>query len=84
MRNVPFSPKATLRKLGEHNPDPRYSQLEKDLLEEINKLGIGPGGFGGRVTALAVNIEHFPAHIASLPVVVNICCHAARHGEAVI
>lgn len=76
--------KATLRKLGEHNPDPCYSQLEKDLLEEINKLGIGPGGFGGRVTALAVNIEHFPAHIASLPVVVNICCHAARHDEAVI
>ena len=76
--------KATLRKLGEHNPDPRYAQLEKDLLEEINKLGIGPGGLGGRVTALAVNIEHFPAHIASLPVVVNICCHAARHGEAVI
>jgi fumarate hydratase subunit alpha len=76
--------KATLRKLGEHNPDPRYAQLEKDLLEEINKLGIGPGGLGGRVTALAVNIEHFPAHIASLPVVINICCHAARHGEAVI
>jgi fumarate hydratase subunit alpha len=79
-----LSKKATLRKLGEHNPDPRYSQLEKDLLEEINKLGIGPGGFGGRVTALAVNIEYFPAHIASLPVVVNTCCHAARHGEAVI
>jgi fumarate hydratase subunit alpha len=66
-----LSKKATLRKLGEHNPDPRYSQLEKDLLEEINKLGIGPGGFGGRVTALAVNIEYFPAHIASLPVVVK-------------
>jgi fumarate hydratase subunit alpha len=79
-----LSKKATLRKLGEHNPDPRYSQLEKDLLEEINKLGIGPGGFGGRVTALAVNIEYFPAHIASLPVVVNTCCHAARHGEAVL
>ena len=76
--------KATLSKLGEHNPDPRYAELENDLLEEINKLGIGPGGLGGRVTALAVNIEHFPAHIASLPVVVNICCHAARHGEAVI
>lgn len=79
-----LSKKATLRKLGEHNPDPRYSQLEKDLLEEINKLGIGPGGFGGRVTALAVNIEYFPAHIASLPVVVNTCCHAARHDKAVI
>ena len=79
-----LSKKATLRKLGEHNPDPRYSQLERDLLDEINKLGIGPGGFGGRVTAMAVNVEYFPAHIASLPVAVNICCHAARHGEAVI
>lgn len=76
--------KATLREIGKHNPDPRYAQLEKEILEEINKLGIGPGGLGGRVTALAVNIDHFPAHIASMPVVVNICCHAARHAEAEI
>lgn len=58
--------KATLRKIDQHHPDPRYAQLEKEILEGINKLGIGPGGLGGRVTALAVNIEHFPAHIALL------------------
>lgn len=76
--------KATLRKVGQHHQEQRYAQLEKDLLKEINDLGIGPGGLGGRVTALAVNIEHFPAHIASMPCVVNICCHAARHAEAEI
>jgi fumarate hydratase subunit alpha len=63
------------------------SAIEKcrtQSLPSAYKLGIGPGGFGGRVTALAVNIEYFPAHIASLPVVVNTCCHAARHDKAVI
>jgi len=76
--------KATLRQIGQHNPDPRYAKMEKDLLVEINKLGIGPGGLGGRITALAVNIDYFPAHIAGTAVVVNICCHAARHAEAEI
>lgn len=71
--------KATLRKLGSPHQDDRYALLEQEILAEINKLGIGPGGLGGRTTALAVHIEFHPAHIASLPVAVNICCHAARH-----
>lgn len=73
--------KATLRELGQHNTDPRYATMETELLAEINKLGIGPGGLGGSTTALAVNIDWLPAHIASLPVVVNVCCHAARHAK---
>ncbi|PKM87839.1 MAG: fumarate hydratase [Firmicutes bacterium HGW-Firmicutes-12] len=76
--------KATLREIGKNNPDPRYAKLEKEILEEINKLGIGPAGLGGLTTALAVNIDHHPTHIAGLPVVVNVCCHAARHAEAEI
>lgn len=73
-----------LRTVGEHNPNPAVAELEKELLEEINKSGIGPQGFGGRITALAVNIETFPAHMASMPVAVNIQCHVARHKEAII
>ena len=73
-----------LRKVGEHNSNPMISKLEEELLDEINKLGIGPQGFGGRTTALAVNIETFPAHIASMPVAINIQCHVARHQEAII
>lgn len=73
-----------LRTVGEHNSNPLVAKLEEELLEEINKLGIGPQGFGGRTTALAVHIETFPAHIASMPVAVNIQCHAARHQEAII
>jgi fumarate hydratase subunit alpha len=76
--------KATLREIGQNNKDPRYAKLERELLEEINSLGIGPAGLGGRITALAVNIDYYPTHIAGMPVVVNICCHAARHAEAVI
>lgn len=76
--------KALLRTLGEHNPNPAVAALEDDLIREINRLGIGPQGLGGRTTALAVNIETHPAHIASMPVAVNIQCHAARHREAVI
>jgi fumarate hydratase subunit alpha len=76
--------KATLRPIGQSNPDERYAKLEREILEEINKSGVGPAGLGGRTTALAVNIDHFPTHIAGLPVVVNICCHAARHAEATI
>lgn len=75
---------ALLRKVGEHNSNPVVAKLEAELLEEINKLGIGPQGFGGRTTALAVNIETFPAHIASMPVAINIQCHVARHQEAII
>lgn len=76
--------KALLRKVGEHNPDPEVAELEKELLERVNGLGIGPMGYGGRTTALAVNVEVFPAHIASMPVAVNLNCHSSRHKEAVI
>ncbi|ATW25409.1 fumarate hydratase [Candidatus Formimonas warabiya] len=76
--------KATLREIGRSNEDTRYARLEEEILEEINRSGIGPAGLGGRVTALAVNIDHYPTHIAGLPVVVNVCCHAARHAEAEI
>ena len=73
-----------LRNIGEHNPNPKIAELEKELLVQVNNLGIGPQGFGGRTTALAVHIETFPAHIASMPVAINIQCHAARHLEATI
>ncbi len=71
--------KALLRKpLGSHNPDPFYSDMEKRLLERINNLGIGPQGMGGRITTLAVHVEAFPCHIASMPAAVNIQCHSHR------
>lgn len=76
--------KALLRKLGEANPDPEVKELEKELLLRVNSLGIGPEGFGGKITALAVHVETFPCHIASLPVAVNLQCHSARHKEAVL
>lgn len=76
--------KALLREVGSVHPDPFYAEKEKELLEEINKTGIGPQGFGGRVTALAVFIETYPCHIASMPVAVNINCHAARHKTAIL
>jgi len=76
--------KALLRPLGSRHKDPYYTQLEKEILEEINALGIGAQGFGGRVTALAVFIEPHPCHIASLPVAVNLQCNACRHEVAVI
>jgi fumarate hydratase subunit alpha len=76
--------KALTRKAGAPNPDERYGALEKELLEKINELGIGPQGLGGRITALAVHIETYPTHIATLPVAVNINCHASRHTEAII
>jgi fumarate hydratase subunit alpha len=76
--------KALLRELGSSNPDPFYAAMEQEILEKVNKLGIGPQGYGGRTTALAVHIEVFPAHIASFPAAVNINCHAARHKERVI
>nr|HPK53494.1 fumarate hydratase [Smithellaceae bacterium] len=77
--------KALLRPVGQRNKkDERLAQLEEELYVNINKLGIGPAGLGGRVTALAVHIEMMPCHIASLPVAVNIQCHVARHKETVL
>ena len=76
--------KATLRKVGEHNPDQRYADMEKQALEKINNLGIGPAGLGGNNTSLWVNIDYKPTHIAGMPVAVNICCHAARHASGII
>ncbi|WP_419742539.1 fumarate hydratase [Paraclostridium dentum] len=76
--------KSLLRDIGEHNKDENIKKLEIQILKEINNLGIGPQGLGGNTTALAVNIETFPTHIAGLPVVVNINCHAARHKKAII
>ena len=71
--------KALTRKIGSTNPDERMASLEKELYEEINKTGIGPQGLGGKVTALAVHIEDYPCHIASLPLAINIGCHVNRH-----
>lgn len=76
--------KATLRSIDTRNPDRRYAALEEELLERINEMGFGPAGLGGNTTALGVNIETYPTHIAGMPVAVNICCHAARHKSATI
>jgi len=76
--------KALLRELGTAHSDPEIAAFEQEIFEAINKLGIGPQGFGGRVTSLAVHIELFPCHIASLPVAVNINCHAHRHKEVIL
>ncbi len=76
--------KALLREVGKNNPDTEVAELEKEILKRINNLGIGPMGCGGRITAMAVNIEVFPAHIASLPLAVNLQCHAARHKEVTL
>ena len=73
--------KALLRPINKRNENPYYADLEKEMLEAINKSNIGPQGFGGITTALAVNIETYPTHIAGLPVAVNINCHATRHVE---
>jgi fumarate hydratase subunit alpha len=83
-RAVWLAKESLLRPLGQSHPDPELAEMEKELLQKINALGIGPQGFGGRSTALAVHIEVFPAHIASLPVAVNIQCHSARHKEFVL
>jgi fumarate hydratase subunit alpha len=76
--------RSLLRTIGDHNKDSETAELEKELLRRVNNLGIGPQGYGGTVTALAVNVEVFPAHIASMPLAVNIQCHAARHKEVVL
>jgi len=83
-RTLLLAKKALLRKVGEPNPDAEVAELEKEILQRVNGLGIGPMGYGGRTTALAVNVEVFPSHIASMPVAVNLNCHSSRHKEAVI
>ncbi len=76
--------KALLRPLGQPHPSPFYAEMEKEILDKVNNTGIGPQGFGGRVTSLAVHIETYPCHIASFPVALNINCHASRHSERVL
>ncbi len=76
--------KALFRRLGERNSDPEYAEVEKELLKRINSLGIGPMGLGGKTTALDVFIEYMPCHIASMPVAVNLNCHATRHKEIIL
>ena len=76
--------KAIIRSAEERNPNPFYAELEAELLEKVNALGIGPQGFGGKTTALAVNIEYLPTHIAGLPVAVNLNCHVTRHKSEVL
>ena len=83
-RSAILAKKALLRTLGERNPDPELAKIEKEIFARIKKLGIGPVGYGGTTTSLDAFLEMEPCHIASLPVAVNIQCHAARHKEAVI
>lgn len=79
-----LSKRALLRTVGQPHPEPSLAELEADLLRRINDLGIGPAGFGGRVTALAVHVEVHPTHIASLPVAINLDCHSHRSGRVVL
>ncbi len=76
--------RALLRPLDEENPAPRYAEMERRILERVNRLGIGPQGLGGSVTALAVSILPHPTHIAQMPCCVNLCCHVCRHAQAVL
>ena len=79
-----LSKKAMLREIGTHHEDERYAALEDELLTMVNDLGIGPAGYGGKTTALSLNIETYPTHIAGMPVAVSICCHVARHKEVIL
>jgi len=83
-RSAILAKKALLRPLGTENPDPELRPMEHELLEEINKTGVGPQGLGGRITSLAVHVLMMPCHIASLPLAVNIQCHASRHVEVLL
>jgi fumarate hydratase subunit alpha len=83
-KTVMLAKKALLRKVGEPNSDAEAAELEKEILKRVNNLGIGPMGYGGRITALAVHAEVFPSHIGSLPVAVNLQCWCARHKEAIL
>lgn len=83
-RAAQLAKKATFRPIDTKNEDERYAALEDELLTEINKMGFGPAGLGGNTTAIGVNIETSPTHIAGMPVAINICCHAARHATTTI
>ncbi len=83
-RCAQLAKKATFRPINTSNPDERYAKLERELLDSINEMGFGPAGLGGKTSAIGVNIEVSPTHIAGMPVAVNICCHAARHKTAEI
>ncbi len=83
-KTMMLAKKALLRKVGEPNPDPEVAELEQEILERVNNLGIGAMGYGGRITALAVHVEAFPCHIASLPVAVCLMCWCDRHEEAIL
>ena len=76
--------KALTRELGSHNPIPYVKKLEEEMLEQINQLKIGPGGLGGTTTALGINIETYPTHIAGLPLAINMCCHVNRHKKRIL
>ncbi len=83
-RSAMLAKEALLREVGSSNPDPELQNLEDELLEAVNNLGVGPQGLGGRVTSFAVHVKMLPCHIASLPLAINIQCHAARHKEAIL
>lgn len=83
-RSAFLAKKALLRKIGTRNPDPELADIERDILERINKLGIGPMGYGGNTSCLDVFLELEPCHIASFPCAVNVQCHSSRHKEAII
>lgn len=83
-KTMMLAKKALLRKVGQTNPDPEVAELERDILERVNRLGIGAMGYGGKITALAVHAEVFPCHIASLPVAINLQCWCTRHEEAIL
>lgn len=83
-RSAELAKRALLRPIGKRHPDPAVAEIEEELLQEINKMGIGPAGFGGDTTALAVAINTGATHIAGLPVAVNISCHATRHAEGTL
>lgn len=83
-KSMILAKRALLRTVGESSADPEVAELERELLQRINATGVGAGGVGGTITSLAVHVESFPAHLASLPVAVNIQCHSARHKEAIL
>ena len=83
-KTLMLAKRALLRRIGEPNPEAEIADLEREILQKVNSLGIGPMGYGGSITALAVHAESFPAHIASLPVAVNLQCHSARHQEEIL
>lgn len=83
-RALLLAKKALLRRVGDPNPDSEVAELEKEIMRRVNNLGIGPMGYGGRTTALAVHAEVLPCHIASLPAAVNLQCHSARHKETIL